>query len=513
MPGPAPLTAVAPRKLYYALVDGSPAIDSAVFGAQLEKHRGWRNLLKDFLSVAMDDPLRLHDPQHPYLPICVYDQDGTQVAIVCPGGREAKGQDPFWQTYPGRNPKTGAPDPTGQRSWPWRKDTRGRHTAAEESALYMNQFILQPQVELIFGGAGGTQMIGQLPDGSPTPGGSVFAADLLYVSSHGWLGGFAAGFTISSWLGANPQEAQGTFTASRYFSVGKYADAGHGFAGPQWIVLAQCSTVNSATWPLWARVLAKSNPRVRGILAYEEASPLPQVAAGIARRFFTNLDANQTFLDAWKNANGGNNWAAIVHKDAIHDRLDGWRAFAPLADVSTSATVSNYLGFLTSLPNGERILDVPPPFELILEILTTETNGWLRVTSANLGWTTEYCSNVACRLTIRAPRGEVIKKAKIRWVHIRPTHGYKPSIDDLFVFARFPAGNTSIPITKGSKDLDVDVPGSPSEVQIDLLAPPKIANKHLEAHHSYLWPRVELQTSTRTLTYDFRTIGLLYFER
>ncbi|WP_394821586.1 hypothetical protein [Pendulispora albinea] len=514
MPGPAGVTAVAPRKCYYAAIDGTKAKDSAVFGALLEKHRGWRNLLKDFLAVAKGDPRRLDDPRHPFLPICLYDEGGTQVAVVSPVGRDALGTDPFWATYPGRNPKTGAPDPVGHRAWSTRAPTVGRHTAAEESALYMSQFMLRPQVEIVLPGAAGAQMVAQLPEGKPTPGSTVFAADLLYVSSHGWLGGFAGGDHMSEWAAASPPDAQGTFPASIYFSVGKYADAGEGFSGPKWIILAQCSTVNSATWPLWARVLARSNPHVRGILAYEETAPPPEAAAGIARTFFDNLDRKQSFLDAWKGANRGRHWAAIVHQDAREDRLDGWGAFAPLADVATTATVSNYRGYIANSPNGERIFDAPPPFELVMEVWTDKTSGFLRVTSANLGGLTEYCSNGACRLTIRAPRGERIQKTTVRWIHIRPSHAYQPSVDELFVSVTSPVPDATIRIGKGSKEVEaLAVAANQSEMTLDFLAPARVSNKQLHAHHSYLWPHVELETNARTSTYDFKTVGLLFFER
>jgi hypothetical protein len=39
---------------------------------------------------------------------------------------------------------------------------------------------------------------------------------------------------------------------------------------------------------------------------------------------------------------------------------------------------------------------------------------------------------------------------------------------------------------------------------------PWTPNALLEAHHLYLWPRIELATDAGVLSYDFMTTGLLY---
>src|SRR4029453_5926095 len=88
-----------------------------------------------------------------------------------------------------------------------------------------------------------------------------------------------------------------------YFLLGRAVGSGMGFHGPEWIILAQCSTLNSSNWPLWARILARSAPGVRGILAYEEAAPKPKSAVAALERFFKRLDQGAPFLDAWADAN------------------------------------------------------------------------------------------------------------------------------------------------------------------------------------------------------------------
>ncbi len=512
----------APAVFYYMAIDGSPAVDSAVFCAQLEAHQGWRNLVKDFLRPAQDDARRLDDPFHPFLPICLYKQDGRDIAVVSPGGRDSTGGDKFWKTYPGYDPITGARDELGEHDWggPTRV-TYGRHTAAEESARYMNQLILCPQVQVLRPDTGpdAGKVIAHLRDAGSPPVLETFAADLLYVSSHGWLGGFAGGFTIQKRPDAEPPKAIEPYNPSYYYSVGGYAFRGRGFEGPKWVVLAQCSTVNSATWALWARVLAKSNPHVRGILAYEEASPLPEEAASIAKAFFAQLDKGTSFVDAWREANKGDpkkgvrarHWAAIVHKDAVNDRLDRWADFADLASVETTDKISNYLGFMESAPRGEAIFDIPAPFGFSLKRLVQ--GSFREVNYHNLdGVAAIYDKNSHYQITIAAPTGQTIDSATIRWVHIRETNHHQPSFTQLF--AKYQGTDANPKPQKGGKELLIEpaVKNSQSEMTIELTAPTAILDPKIEAHHSYFWPHVALTTTSgETTDHDFKTVGLLYY--
>ncbi|WP_394835905.1 hypothetical protein LVJ94_03220 [Pendulispora rubella] len=361
-------------------------------------------------------------------------------------------------------------------------------------------------------------MLAQLRHGAPTPGAQVFAADLLYVSSHGWLGGFAGGFLIEEWPDAKPALARRRYDPSKYYAVGELAHRNEGFAGPKWIILAQCSTLNSATWPLWARVLANSNPHVRGILGYEEASPFPTGAAFIAEKFFANLDNKETFLEAWKNANSGQHWAAVVHKDALGDRLDQWRNFAELADVSTTDTVSNYRGFLSSVSRVENIVEPLLKFKLTLKS-SLDGKTFNQITSANLqsSQIAAYGAGRTYRMKIHdPPPGEVIVKVIVTWIHIRPTHGFKPTIDQLFADTKAPGTDAVATIIPGKQTLDILPLGAhQTEITLDLVAPNTITHPKIEAHHSYFWPRIELVTNAtppgKPHKFDFKTTGLVYW--
>ena len=253
------------------------------------------------------------------------------------GGKDAHGFDPFWKNYSGELPEE---KPNGKKEWidslgdP--VTTFGRHTAQEKSAVFMNRFILDPTIDVTPGTnpikariheeSKAPEIIFPFPD-------HLLRAELLLISSHGWLGGYMRGNNMDEMLNANPEAARKTRgTIAKYFSIGQASAEGKGFRGPLWIVLAQCSTANSATWELWTEVFAKSKPIVRGILAYEEASPGPSGSITISKKFFDALQQKRTILDAWKQANSNQKWAAIVHKDAMNDRIQDWRSFKPIAD-------------------------------------------------------------------------------------------------------------------------------------------------------------------------------------
>ena len=59
-------------------------------------------------------------------------------------------------------------------------------------------------------------------------------------------------------------------------------------------------------------------------------------------------------------------WAALVHKNAVDDRLGEWREFVDPEDTTTDDTTSNYRGYLSGLKDGVDVYDKQPPFELVL---------------------------------------------------------------------------------------------------------------------------------------------------
>lgn len=496
----------APGNFYYVAIDGTEALDSVAFGQLLEANTGWKNLAEQFLEKEPRKGLRLLDPAHPYLPICRF----GSIAVVSPNGRNGLGIDDFWMHYKGELPEE-APD--GTKEWTDLSDsyiTRGRKTAAEKSADFMFRFMLQPAVEIA---PEGGNLSRRFVDGTPSRGARVFAADLLFVSSHGWLGGYMRGNRALSAVGATPREAVAAFGARRpYFVVGRAAQKGLSFRGPKWIILAQCSTVNSATWAMWVALFARSSPQVRGILAYEESSPDAAASQGISTKFFSLLRRNVPFLDAWKQANPVVKWAAIVHKDALGDTLPGWASLKPLSGTSLAPEDPSYLGFLTASPQGEPVVDVPPPFGFKLE-QNFQGKGWHEVTPDVLDFARAAVRpDSFYRITLTAPAGQLLSSASLRMIHIRPTYPKQIPLASLFKPPTVLDGAVTVSAS-GVADLFVTGDGRPgASCTIGLASRDEaaLASSGMEEFHAYLWFHVDIATSAGKLTHDFKTQGISF---
>jgi hypothetical protein len=484
-------TMAAPEPLYYLAIDGTNAQDAAVFGALLEG-RGWKNLATTFLKPAPDDPSRLVDPAHDFLPIPLVPSNGKRIAVVSPNGKDGKGLDRFWMTY------------SGEALTNFGK-ALGRYAAVELSGEYAWRLMLTPAIHSH-----------ELQPGPPTrhladfrhPAGAQRApsARILYVSSHGWLSGRMAGEVLEDAPAAQPPLVRGWYAPkARYFSLGKVAAREVGFHGPEWIVLAQCSTLNSACWPLWSRILGRSTPGVRGILAYEEVSPGALPAARIAEAFFQELDKGAPFLDAWIRANRGQHWAALVHKSARNDTLKDFPRFGELLDVDTSETRATYRGYLPSLgPIGVPVLDEPPPFTLKIEHHTGAM--FEQVVPERLGDpVSRLIERHRYQLTIAAPEGWTLRKATLTLVHIRLSHPQQFGWDTLFTIESLDAG---VKMTgSGTTTLTLAVDKETPSIVLRLRAR-DLQHTALEEDHSYLWIRGDIETDNGNLQYDFKTYGL-----
>ena len=487
-------TMAGPPPLYYLAIDGTEAQDSAVFGALLEG-RGWQNLAATFLSPAPDDPTRLVDPAHEFLQIPLVGVRGKQVAVVAPNGRDGKGLEACWKVFKGETRTK-------------RGDTvTGRYSAAEQSAELTQQLMLKPAIhthELEPDVLKRHFADERLPYGSA----HAPAARILYVSSHGFLSGRMQGEPLLK----DPTQPEATreeyFPRAWYFLLGAVAAAGAGFHGPEWMILGQCSTVNSTGWPLWARIFARSSPGVRGVLAYEEAAPKPAIAVGISERFFRYLDRGSTFLDAWAEANHGIRWAAIVHKEARGDTLAAFPRFRRLSTVATTKSKASYHGYLSSLSSsGEPIYDKLPPFGFKLEHAVK--GGYQEITPANLGEEiAEFAAGDMYRLTMASPDGSNVRKATITAVHIRLSlrDGQIPW-SNLFNEFRLESGGAlwGFDSTTVTIDRDPDMVGPTLELRVIARHP---ATTRLQPCHSYVWFRVEIRTDTGAYQYDFKTQGL-----
>lgn len=485
-------TLAGPPVLYYLAIDGTEAQDAATFGALLEG-RGWKNLATTYLKPAKDDPTRLVDPAHDYLPIPLVEAKGKKIAVVAPGGRDGKGLDKFWMTYPGsRRTKRG--------TFP------GRYAAAEESAWYTSMLILSPAIEsseLAPGKLSRHLADVRLMRTKPGP-----AARILYVSSHGWLSGRMQGEVMNECRPAQPPENQARYLPeTRYFQLGAVAGGGAGFHGPEWIILAQCSTLNSATWPLWSRILARSSPGVRGILAYEEVSPAPAPSARIAESFFGHLDQGLPFLDAWVKANQGQRWAAMVHKEARKDTLKDLGRVPELKEVDTTHNKANYRGYLTSLgPHGTGVYDDEPRMGFKIE---HQLGGvFNQVTPEVMGRKiSSFRGADRYRLSVSAPDGSELRKASITLVHIRRSHPQQFNWNALFSVE---GEDDDIKVSGvGSKTLTL-TPRQPVASMAIQLRAVELVPPGLQEDHAYLWFRVEATTDAGVDQHDFTINGLEY---
>lgn len=493
----------APKNFYYVAVDGTEAGDSAEFGKLLEASTGWKNLLTYFLPRDATEPLRLHDAAHPYLPICMH----GNIAVVSPNGRDGRGTDKLWQHYAGETPEE-APD--GEVTWKDRLPeykTVGRQTAAERSADYMTRFLLRPAVAVSGSGAAIERT---LVDGEPPRFRRVFPADLLYVSSHGWLGGYMRGDRMWPFRGATPPLAVEAFGSQRaYFVVGRAEKERAFFFGPQWIVLAQCSTVNEATAGLWASVFSRSIPPVRGVLAYGESAPDATSAKGTAQAFFGQLAQGKTFLEAWKKANTILQWAAIIHRDAVGDKLQDFGNFKPL---TFSGEKAPYLAFATHLLGGQDITDRAPSLHLQVEHRRFDDEkvkmGWVEVTPDILDLSrTHLRPGDFYRLTLSA-EDQTLRACTVKIVHIRES--YPEQMDFATLFGSMsvePAGCTA---TMNGQEIQLTAKSEPESITIHLTARSKLSAPGLVEGHSYFWFEITAVTSKATLKYGFKTQGLGY---
>ncbi|MFO0649022.1 MAG: hypothetical protein U0326_22465 [Polyangiales bacterium] len=526
--------------VYFLLIDGMNEMDSAGFGGLLQSRFKWKNLVEE-LDVDPQDARRLVDAAHPFLLVrkIADPNGGSSIPVVDPCGECGFGTDRAWQKYTHdapvieRSPYITEAD--GKHTWDEGADstvTFGRHTAYEQSSRFVPTMLMRPRLtRREYGGASHWSFAELDEDLTETR-----DASLVYVSSHGWLGGFMAGDSMQPSKTAEPEAARDTYGSRRkWFVVGR--ESTQPFRGPLWIILAQCSTLNSATWALWARMMAGGSPVVRGILGYEEAAPGAVRSTTIVKKFCDRLQAGDTFLEAWKQANNisGNNadpWAAIVHREALGDKIADWNAFTaltanPPSDLDKEAS---YKGYLRSIPDGEDIHDAPAPFNMGLWSLppSTEPDGLrLPVTAEHLARRRAVLDNDASWLIAIAAKedkdGAMAKVlgARLEMVHIRVTYPhqipYEKIFDEIVVSASPEPAEGTLTHTLKNNVIEVTCPDTTDVVMVKLGISKGVnldGVAHLEGGHSYLWWRVTLSIGAfgsegpKQMTHEFRTQGL-----
>jgi hypothetical protein len=504
---------------YYVAVDGTDSVDSAQFGIEIEKF-GFRNLYGELMkgNASASNPARIVDPEKKDLPIWLCKPtsnlqkaviDKTGIAVVTPCGFPGNGTDPTWPAA-------------------------DQDRLAYESSTFMQTLMLDAGVYQ----KDKTTNALSCAAAAPPPANKYYPAHILTLSSHGWLGGFMMG------------------NAGNYWTIigGVAADSKLAFRGTLWLILAQCSTVCTATWPSWVRVMARSNPAVRGVLAYEEVAPAAPRAAVLANQFFAKMKQSYktgkkkgkpiSFVDAWKLVNdaAGRAWAAVVHKDAVDDSLSTFHDHAakPLVvDPAKALADGDYLGW-SQTPDDKKaespIKVVPPPFDCKLEIVydsdatkrgtVDETNLHQRKLKPKLKPDgTPRPTPYHYEVTLTPPGGKIFE-ATIEWVHIRRT---KIKIKSSRIFASAAAADATVTFVntgtaktdKNHYSVKVNAGASLTKlvVRFDTVDSfDKVAagqNYHgddkIVEHHSYLWVYASLKTDAKSFpSTEFTTRGLIY---
>ena len=403
----------------YVAIDSTMFSDAEHFGRELERLYGGKNIL-DVLSPARDSAGAVErgrfdaGPRFPFMPVYCIKKSGAKadkpkdgVMIMMPSGHNGFGKDRFWKTYDPARKNWGYP------GW----DTHGRHTAAEASSRAMEGFVLSPMVQMLIDPAYPHGRAEILTD--PTDlmryyetHKDVYTAELVFVSSHGYFGGFMRGDNIKGDNGASPVQAR-----SKYFChaddwlLGRALKTEFGFWGPIWVILAQCSTCNEATWPDWVRLFVKSSPQVRGVLAYRDLSPEPGAASKVFTEFF-KLVKTTNMVDAWARANGKRFWSAVVHQDARDDRIQGWQKL-----LANPVTGSSYLGCSHRDPTLKPISLADLPVSVKLEHQFPGKPEWKAIEPHNLDHPVGHVfSGHLYRMTVSldaAAAGESIQNAVV----------------------------------------------------------------------------------------------------
>src|SRR5262249_20717150 len=163
---------------------------------------------------------------------------------------------------------------------------------------FMHTFILKP---------GADKAKSELNDS-----GSGVIPDIVLLSSHGLLSGDMFGT-------GNPLK--------NLFEPSTIASKGGQFAGPLWLLLSNCSTLNPGTHGDWLALMSGTTP-LRGVTGFQHGCPLEGGSVDFLSSFITRLALGKTFLVAWKEAItavvSAKNWIVVCHPEAKDDTISDW---------------------------------------------------------------------------------------------------------------------------------------------------------------------------------------------
>lgn len=446
--------------LFYVGLDGTNAVDTAVWGHLWNAKFGWKNLLWS-LDKDPTNSQRRTDPANPKLPILrqVFSRSGTDFAdtFIAPEGKDGKGVDPTWTSATDKDKNV--PD-------------------MNLNFTFTRKFVLAPGVK--------DKKLNSTADGN--------VASIVFISSHGSQLGDMFGETSYHTTGAD-----------YLFSLVEASGAGQPFNGPDWIVLSNCYTVVDRTFNDWLLLMRGVKP-LRGVLGFQETCPLPEPSAKIFSSFVDGLARGKTVKDSFAEACTAmgipKHWAVLCHADAENDNISDWNSgtLKPIAPATSTIKFFN-----DANKSGKAVAITPDPFE----VFWSKGSPAVRVTAANRSAAAnKIAAGDQVTLTVKPPSPAAAfnagDKVSITLIYIR--ENYLQAIDVRTMFTIKGQTGAAAPVTAklnserpsaslGTKDGHdswvLTVSGTPAEVTLSLeCVDLDLSLKH--QHNVPYWLRVKI---------------------
>jgi hypothetical protein len=404
-------------RLRYVGIDVTDAVDTAAFGTVWASTFGWDNLLweLDLDPADTTNHTRL-DKAHAGMPIQWLSKSlgGQNFAdtVLMPAGVDG---------------------------------LRGTSSAAalQAGTLFMRTFILNPRADKA--------------TSTLSAGGAGVGADIIYISSHGLLnGGMFGGATV----------------LTNFFEPANAAVAGE-FAGPGWVILSNCSTLDPGTHGDWLKLMTGKVP-LRGIVGFQHACPDARGSVDYVGFFMKLLAAKNTFLNAWKQAVttkvSARNWVVLCHKEATGDTISDWNE-GKLKSIPAGGDVL----FFDDTHAGTKLVAPTDPYEAFW------SKGTTRITITNMGDPANFLTKgdtVTITVKPQAPATTFIDKTPIdiTLIYIRPDYPQNIDVTKMFDVVSRTGMNAGTPGTAnlnsqspgGDDSWKSIVAGTPAEVVLEL---------------------------------------------
>ena len=455
----------------YVGLDVTGSVDTVAFGQMWSRTFGWKNLLWD-LKLDTEDRHQRVDTSHPELPIRWLKKSlgKTVFADTCilPQGEDGRGIDPLWE---GTDAEDNLPE----------------MNAADQ---FMQTFILSPSADK--------------DSSSLNDSGSGVVADIVYISSHGVLGG--------EMLGEQDR-------AGHIFAPAVAASQGHRFAGVGWVLLSNCSTLNPVGHEFWLKLMNGPSP-LRGITGFQHRCPSAKGSVPVFKAFIDELAGKnkvkrpRTFVDAWAHAvkaHALDDWVVLCHENAAEDTISKWNS-DKLTPIPSAG--SRIFMFDHDHPPDEGVEVVPnnDPFHVAwgtkhgLVTPANRTDDGLKLDIGDI-----------VMITVEPPPPGLGTKFKVgdsialTLIYIREDYQEKLDVVQMFDVLRHsqsspPTTAKRNPLSPGGDDT-WEMLVTDETPNVDLLLKFK---DRMGMHSNYpLWLRAKITTAGKTITYDFREFGVI----